>query len=192
MGRGPAAGLWRALHFTLLHLLLALHLHLALLLLHLHGALFLQLALLLYLLIACALLFLCLALLLHLLVACALLRLHLCLALLLRLLFACPLLRLGLRLPLLLRGPVVDSLRRAFNRRYHGQPARGGRIPLRLACWPDHGWAGQRRGFARVREAGRGQFVGVLRGIAHRIDGRLDRMHGVLERLGRALTARGW
>lgn len=103
MRRRIAARLRCALHFALLHLLLTLHLHVALLLLHLHGALFLHHALLLCLLVAGALLLLNLrlALLLHLLVTHALL-LFLRLPLLLYLLVAGTLLCIHLRLTLLL------------------------------------------------------------------------------------------
>src|SRR6185312_2624686 len=182
----PVARLRRALHFALLHL--PLHLRVALLL-HLHGAL------LLHLLFARALLFLHLrlALLLCLLVTRTLLLLHLRLALLrcllLRLLRTCALLCLGL--PLLLRGTVVDLLRHAFDRPHHGQPARCRCVPLRLLGGPDHRRARQRGGFARVREARGWQFVGALWGVARLVYGCLDRVHRVLERLGRTCAARG-
>src|SRR6185437_16159781 len=186
--RRIVARLWCTLHLALLHLLLT-HLHLALLLLHLRGALLLGL------LVPRAVLFLHLrlTLLLHLLLAGPLLLcLCLCLALLLRLLLACALLRLGLCLLLLLRGAVVDLLRCAFYRPHHGQAARSGRaVPLRFARGTDHGCARQRRGLNGMCEARGGQCLGARGGVPHGVHRRLDRMHRVLERLGRTGTARG-
>src|SRR6185437_3920 len=176
--RRIVARLWCTLHLALLHLLLT-HLHLALLLLHLRGALLLGL------LVPRALLFLHLRL---------TLLLHLLLAgpFLLCLLLACALLRLGLCLLLLLRGAVVDLLRCAFYRPHHGQAARSGRaVPLRFARGTDHGCARQRRGLIGMCESRGGQFIGARGGVPHGVHRRLDRMHRVLERLGRTGTARG-
>ncbi|HET7932313.1 MAG TPA: hypothetical protein VFL63_13120, partial [Rhodanobacteraceae bacterium] len=195
------------LHLLLAGALLRLHLGLALLLhLLLAGALLrlhLGLALLLRLLLAYALLGLQLglALLLHLLLAGTLLRLHLGFALLLRLLLAgallglqlglalllrllaYALLRLQLGLALLLRGAGIRIHRSALDGTYHRQPLRLRRVGGTGTRWPHRlAW------FTGVRKSRTRQCAGPARGRL-RLHARRDRVHGVLERLGRIRAA---